>query len=64
MATGLGGAEAVADELRPGGAAEVAFELAALQLLQVRRLGQQHQLVDGLDVHILHPAKVHAHPQV
>src|SRR3954469_21965135 len=53
-----------ADVLRPGGPAGIAVELLALQLLEVRRLSEQEQLVDRADVDVLHPPEVHAQAEV
>ena len=46
------------DVLRPRRPADVAFQLLALELLQVGGLGEQEQLVDRLDVDVLDPAEV------
>jgi hypothetical protein len=52
------------DEIGSRGAAEVPFQLAALELLQMRGLGQEEELVDGLDVYFFYAAEVYAHAEV
>src|SRR5258706_8618749 len=54
----------LADEIGAGGAAEVAFQFAALELLQMGGLGEEEKLVDGGDVDFFYAAEVYAHAEV
>src|SRR5687768_6906238 len=56
--------EALADVIRAGGTAEVAFQFAALDLLEMAGLGEEEQLVDRVDVDPFDAAEVHAHAKV
>src|ERR1043166_1414886 len=60
----LAAIEALADVVGAGGAAEVAVEFFALDLLQMGGLGEEEQFVNGADVDVLGPAQVHAQAEV
>jgi len=57
-------AQPPANKLRPRRPPHIAIQFTPLQLLQMRRLGQQKELVDRANVHILHPPEVHPHAQM
>ena len=56
--------ESLADVVGANGAANVPFQLAALELLQVRGLRQQEQFVERTHVDVLHAGQMHAHAKV
>src|SRR5206468_10701035 len=61
---GLIAVELMSYEIGSNGAPKIAFQLLSLQLLKMRGLREQEQLVDRADVNLLDPAEVDAHAKV
>src|SRR5262249_40509888 len=56
--------QSLPDEIRPRGSPDVPFQLSPLQLLQMCRLRQQEQLVQGSQLNVLDSPQMQAHAQM